>query len=117
MPKPSPNHLRWAVVCVCLAAAAGGCRNRPQAPAQQGEETALPSIEQAQEQLTPQVMALPGVVGTAIGACQDEPCIKVLVARRTPQLEEKIPPSFKGYKVVIDETGEISAPPPPRGTG
>lgn len=71
-----------------------------------------PTIEEAQKELTPRVMSLPGVVGIAIGLCQEKPCIKVLAARRTPEMDEKIPSSFKGYPVVIDQTGEITAPPP-----
>lgn len=73
-----------------------------------------PSIEEAQRELTPGVMAVPGVVGIAIGLCEDEPCIKVLAARRTPEMDEKIPSAYKGYEVVIDLTGEITAPPPDR---
>ena len=70
------------------------------------------SIEEAQQELTPRVMSLPGVVGIAQGLCEDKPCIKVLVARLTPQLEEKIPATYKGHQVVIDAVGEIRARPP-----
>jgi hypothetical protein len=58
-------------------------------------------------------MALPGVVGVAIGQCDGEPCLKVLVAARTADLAGKIPVRFKGYPVAIDETGELRAPRPP----
>ncbi len=70
------------------------------------------SIEEAQKELTPMVMSLPGVVGIAIGECENKPCIKVLAARLTPQQEAKIPSTYKGHQVVIDEVGEIRARPP-----
>lgn len=72
------------------------------------------SIEEAQEELTPQVMALPGVVGIAIGECEGKPCIKVLVVKKTNELMGKVPSTFKGYKVAVDEVGEIRGPRPIR---
>ena len=80
------------------------------------EETAAMavSIEGAQEELTPQVMALPGVVGIAIGECEGSPCIKVLVASKTKELLGKIPSTYKGYKVEVEEVGEIRGPRPIR---
>ena len=71
------------------------------------------SIEQAQEELTPQVMALPGVVGIAIGECECKPCIKVLVVARTEELDEKIPSAHRGFEVRVQEVGEIRGPRPP----
>lgn len=76
--------------------------------------TMSPNIEEAQRDLADQVMALPGVVGVAIGKCDGEPCIKVLVAAGAAELAAKIPARFKGHRVVIDETGEIRAPRPLR---
>ncbi len=72
------------------------------------------SIEEVQEELTPQVMALPGVVGIAIGECEGKPCIKVMVASKTKELLARIPSTYKGYKVAIDEVGEIHGPRPIR---
>lgn len=53
------------------------------------------------------LMSLPGVVGTGIGECDGKPCIKVLVIQRTEGLVKRIPPVLDGFKVVIEETGEI----------
>lgn len=72
------------------------------------------SIEQAQEDLTPQVMALPGVVGIAIGECEGKPCIRVMVASKSQEVLGKIPSTYKGYKVEVDEVGEIRGPRPIR---
>ena len=55
-----------------------------------------------------ELMAIPGVVGVAVGALDDgRPCIKVLVAKRTPGHGALIPKEIEGCPVVIDETGEI----------
>ena len=70
------------------------------------------TIEEAQQHLTDSVMSLPGVTGTMIGECKGEPCIKVLVVRRTEDLVEKIPDEFEGYPVELEETGELR----PRGS-
>ena len=70
------------------------------------------SIQEAQRQLTDRLMALPGVVGVALGDCDGAPCIRVLVAERTPELAAGIPASFQGHRVEIDEVGELRAPRP-----
>jgi hypothetical protein len=81
-------------------------------PAEQEEPgTVAKTIEEAQAQLTDSVMSLPGVVGIAIGECEGEPCIKVLVVEETAELAEKIPSRFEGYPVALLETGEIRARP------
>lgn len=69
--------------------------------------TGIRTIEQVLEENTPRLMLIPGVVGTAIGECNDEPCIKVLVNVFTEELELKIPRSIEGFEVEIEEVGEI----------
>lgn len=66
-------------------------------------------IEEVQEAHTPEWMEIPGVMGTGIGLCDDRPCIKVFVARRTPEIEEKIPERVEGYRIRIEVTGEFRA--------
>jgi len=59
-----------------------------------------------------ELMAVPGVVGVAVGALENnEPCIKVLVAKRTPEVRKRIPRTLEGYQVVVEVTGEIRAMP------
>lgn len=53
------------------------------------------------------LMALPGVEGVAQGLCDARPCIKVFVAKKTPELLETIPASVEGFPVAIEETGEF----------
>jgi hypothetical protein len=68
----------------------------------------MKTIEQVQEEHTPTLMSLTGVVGTFIGVtADDKPCIKVMVVRRTRELEGRIPSQLEGYPVEIFESGEI----------
>ena len=66
-------------------------------------------LERVLEEHREQLMALPGVVGTAMGLCSGEPCIKVFVVEKTGGLLKQIPTEIEGYQVAIDETGEIKA--------
>jgi hypothetical protein len=52
-------------------------------------------------------MRINGVIGTAIGACDSVPCIKVLVVTTTPELQREIPKTLEGHTVVIEETGIV----------
>ncbi len=56
-----------------------------------------------------ELMALPGVVGIAVGLLPDNKtlCLKVLVVKETEELKKKIPKSLDGYPVVIEESGVI----------
>ncbi len=57
---------------------------------------------------TDSLMALPGVVGTAIGLCEGERCIKVLVADSNPATKRRIPDRLEGYRVLVEVTGTIT---------
>lgn len=65
-------------------------------------------IEVVLAEHTDWLMSMPGVVGTAQAECQGRPCIKVLVAERTPEVEQ-IPRTLQGYPVEIEKTGPIRA--------
>ena len=60
------------------------------------------------------LMSLPGVVGTGEGRCAGQPCIKVFVVKKTPELTHRIPTEIEGYTVQVDETGAIRARDPAR---
>lgn len=53
------------------------------------------------------LMAVEGVVGTGVGECGGEPCIRVLVERRTPAVERGIPDRLEGVKVEVVTTGPL----------
>lgn len=67
------------------------------------------TIDAVLREHTDSLMSLPGVVGTAEGRCDGKPCIKVFVAKTTPELLSQIPSSLEGYTVVVQETGEFRA--------
>jgi hypothetical protein len=71
-------------------------------------------IEEVLERYTAEWMALPGVVGTALGERNGEPCLKVYVLRKGPLLEARSPKTVEGFAVVLEETGQIGALPRPR---
>lgn len=56
---------------------------------------------------TDSLLAIPGVVGTAIGLCGSERCIKVLVANSKTAAMERIPNHLEGYRVVVEVTGPL----------
>ena len=66
-------------------------------------------IAQVLARNTDRLMAFPGVLGTAESRCSGRPCILVLVARRTPELERLIPAELEGIPVELRETGPIRA--------
>ena len=65
---------------------------------------------------TDSLMALPGVVGTAIGLCDGTPCIRVFLADSTAARRRQIPAQLEGYRVSAEVTGPMRArePPPDR---
>lgn len=65
------------------------------------------SIEEVLKKHTPELMSIPGVVGTAQGKKNGKDCVLVLVIKKTPEITKKIPSSLEGFPVVIQETGEI----------
>jgi hypothetical protein len=74
----------------------------------QGENTMQEEkIGEVLKKHTKSFMSVPGVVGTAQGLCDGNPCIKVLVTDEFSKSEQKIPGSVEGYPVVIEKTGEI----------
>ena len=66
------------------------------------------SIEEVVNAHTEELMAIPDVNGVYIGELDDgQPCITVLVSKKTELHEKKIPKKLEGYPVVIEETGEV----------
>jgi hypothetical protein len=54
-------------------------------------------------------MAIPGVVGVYVGLMDDDRtmCLNVMAAKKTPEIESKIPKTVEGYPVIVVETGII----------
>jgi hypothetical protein len=56
-----------------------------------------------------ELMAISGVVGVYVGLLPDgqTPCLKVMLARQTPETLRAIPKRLEGFPVVTEVTGEI----------
>lgn len=103
---------RLFISIVALVAVLGGtftCARQVVDAVQWERLMAGKTIEAVLKHHTDRLMALPGVVGTAIGECKGKPCIKVLVVEETPELLKLIPSTLEGFLVIIEETGEIRA--------
>jgi len=92
-----------ALFCICCVVGVRGG---------QGENLmARKPIEEVLKDQTEKLMSIPGVVGMAQGLCNNKPCIKVYVIKKTSELGQKIPDSLGGYPVSVEEAGEIRALP------
>jgi len=93
-----------------LAGALAACSRAPRLSGQ-GEEkggtVATRTINQVLAAHSDSLMALPGVVGTAIGLCDGEKCIKVMVVDSNSATRAGIPTSVEGYRVVVEVTGPL----------
>jgi hypothetical protein len=57
---------------------------------------------------TTELMAIPGVTGTAIGELDDHtPCILVLVEKETDEIKKAVPKKLEGHPVQLLVTGKI----------
>ena len=58
-----------------------------------------------------ELLAIPDVVGVYVGTTEAgrTPCLRVMLARKNPESEEKIPRMIEGYPVVTEITGNIRA--------
>ena len=85
-----------AGVMACAGGQSGAGGERP--------AVATKSIDQVLAAHSDSLMALPGVVGTAIGLYEGERCIKVLVS---DSRQRSIPARLEGYRVVVEVTGTV----------
>lgn len=88
------------MVLVLLAAALPACSTGQGS----GATVTARDIDAVLAAHTASLMALPGVVGTAVGLCDGERCIKVLLADSTTATRRKIPTRLEGYRVVVEVT-------------
>jgi hypothetical protein len=103
---------RFASIALFILVTCAAAACRPHAP--EGKAPPMPDrpIADVLAARTPELMALPGVVGTYQGAQPDgTPAIVVMLARPDAGLERRIPRTLEGWPVVIEVTGEIRAMP------
>lgn len=86
-----------------------GAANKPNE--QQIKSMTTKTITQVLKEHTQELMSISGVVGIAQGICNGEPCIKVYISEKTPEVSEKVPAFLEGYPVMIEKTGKIKALP------
>ncbi|HYU01104.1 MAG TPA: hypothetical protein VEK85_12040 [Gemmatimonadales bacterium] len=91
------------IVPVLLAGALAACAGTHSG----GATVAARSIDEVLAAHTDSLMALRGVVGTAIALCDGERCIKVFLADSNPDIKRGIPSRLEGYRVVAEVTGTI----------
>jgi hypothetical protein len=65
------------------------------------------SIQKTLKKHTESLMSYTGVVGTAQGVHQGNPCIAVFINQENPELIKKIPKFLDGYPVIIEVTGPV----------
>lgn len=100
--------MRWMSCLVSLAmfALAAGCQENM---AQNNSPSPKRDINAVLRDHDKELLAIPGVVGVYVGALEDgrTPCLKVMLARKTPEAERQVPQVIEGYRVVQEVTGEI----------
>src|SRR6266853_3136275 len=96
------------VAAVLVAGALAACAGAQRAGVPRegsGATVAVRSIDEVLAAHSDSLMALPGVVGTAIGLCDGERCIKVFLADSGQETKRRIPTHLEGYRVLAEVTG------------
>lgn len=103
-----PDRLHWAICLICLAGVAftTSCGEHM---AQNNSPSPKRDINAVLRDHDTELLAIPGVVGVYVALLDDgkTPCLKVMLARKTPETERAIPKTLEGYPVVSEVTGEI----------
>ena len=101
--KPSSTFTALALMVLMLGTATQ-CTNR--SSRQEDTAVAPKGIEQVLEAHNDSLMALPGVIGTAIGRCDGAPCIRVFLAD-SASARSRFPERLDGYPVRVEVTGPV----------
>jgi hypothetical protein len=101
--------MKWrghAFYVLLVAVLAVGCRHNM---AQTNSPSPKRDINAVLAEHDQELMAIPNVVGVYVGLLEDgkTPCLKVMLARKSPETERVLPRSLDGYRVVSEVTGEI----------
>lgn len=99
--------IRRLLAPVLLAGALTACSGSQRGAGQGSDSVVTRGIDDVLAAHTDSLLALPGVVGTAVGLCDGERCIKVLVADSSADTRNRIPARLEGYRVVVEVSGTI----------
>lgn len=105
-----PGIYRGLTIILALAMLVAPCSSCKKPPSNERGASIVPGegIQKAMDAHVKELMAIPGVVGVAIGALEDgRPCILVLVVKKTAENRKLIPAEIEAYPVKIEESGEI----------
>lgn len=84
-----------------------GCTG-PSAGVGSSRETPTVTAAQAIALHADSIMAIPGIVGLYEGLTdKGETVIRVMLAKRSRELERKLPRELEGYRVEVEESGPI----------
>lgn len=111
MTFPAIKVIALSIGLIIIAICGMTCTSKKVAGYPGDNEMETKTIGEALKEHTKELMSIPGVVGTAQGLCNGNPCIKVYVIKKTTELDTAIPDILEGYPVMIEETGEIRALP------
>ncbi len=106
-----PKRLMVAIAMALSCAVSTACADTSGHDRDGVEAMSPMTIDEALKAHTDQLMSMPGVTGTAEGLCEGQPCVKVFVVEKTPELERAIHGILKGVPLVVEETGRIRARP------
>ncbi len=106
-------RLRRVLLCVGLILVSSGVQacagNTTQEDLPRAQESVAKTIQEVLKEHTDEWMAVPAVIGLAVGDCEGEVCIKVLVLEMSPEIARTIPSTAGGFPVQLQLTGEIRA--------
>lgn len=97
--------MRWRRRDLLLAAAVVACSASRSSPNERGMPTA--SIEAVLAAHSGSLMAVPGVVGTAIGRCDGRPCIRVFVRDSAAAKAARFGNELDGYPLRVEVSGQF----------
>jgi hypothetical protein len=97
------------VAILALSALPCGCLKSPRRAAPAHDTMPARDVNAVLKDHDKELMAIPGVVGVYVGRLGDRKttCLKVMVVRKSAELERRLPRSLEGYPVVVEESGVI----------
>src|SRR6058998_3865322 len=96
-----------ALATIAVVVGLATCGGRARGNQEERQAVTSKSIEAVLAAHSDSLMALPGVVGTAIGLCDGARCIRVFLADSGAAARRRIPQELEGYPLKVEVTGPI----------